>query len=152
MVGQAAERLSTDNIAVAALHQFDHLSGEEPALPHLGTEGDNALGLFHEFTERAGRIEAVGTHGIIHRTADAVQPAQQCVRAARHKVTAAVEFNIERHVGNAVFNKAHQAGQVDLTVLTLQKFLKVIVAERGIFDVNLAHHADLDLGCAGDGE
>ena len=43
-----------------------------------------------------------------------------------------------------VFYKAHQAGQVDLAVLTFKEFFQIVIAQRRIFDINFAHHADLD--------
>ena len=151
VVRQTAERLGADNVAVAALDQLDHLGGQQPALAHLGTQRDDALGLFHQLAERAGRVEAVLAHGVIAGAADAVQPAQERVRAARHKLVAAVQVDVQLVVGHAVLHKAHQAGQVDLAVLAFQKFFQIIVAQRRVFDINLADDADLDLRHAGDG-
>ena len=54
------------------------------------------------------------------------------------------------HVEGAVLHKAHQTGEVHLAVLTFQELLQVVVAQRAVFDVDLAHNAHLDLGHPGD--
>ena len=41
MVGQAAEGLGADDIVDAAVDQFQHLTGQEPALTGLVSEGDD---------------------------------------------------------------------------------------------------------------
>ena len=151
VVGQAAERLGAHNVAIAALHQLNHLGGEQPALPHLGAQRNDAAGLFHQFPEGAWGIEPVFAHGVVHGAADGIQPAQQLVCAAGHQMVAAVELDVQRHIGDAVFHKAHQAGQVHLAVLAFQELFQVVVAQRRIFDVDFSHHADLDLGNPGDG-
>ena len=54
------------------------------------------------------------------------------------------------HVESAVLHKAHQTGKVHLAVLTFQKLLQVVVAQRAVLDVDLAHNTHLDLGHPGD--
>ena len=73
------------------------------------------------------------------------------VGTAGHQLVAAVQVDVQPVVGHAVLHKAHQAGQVDLAVLAFQKFFQIIVAQRRVFDINLADDADLDLRHAGDG-
>ena len=65
---------------------------------------------------------------------------------------AAVEDMILAHVEDAVLHKAHQAGEVDLAVLTFEELLQVVVAQRAVLDVDLTDDADLDLRHAGDGD
>ena len=49
-------------------------------------------------------------------------------------------------VVGAVLHKAHQARQVHLAVLGGQELLQVIVAQGGVFHVDLPYHAHLHLG------
>ena len=149
MVRQAAKGLSTNDVFVSALHQLDHFGGQQPAFAHLGPQGDNALGFFHQFTERAGRIEAAFAHGIVHSAADGIHPVQQLIRRHCLDLAAAVQLHVQRHVGNTVFHKAHQAGQVHFAVLAFQEFFQIVVAQGRILDVNFAHNANLDFRHAG---
>ena len=150
MVGQAAEGLGTHDVAVAALHQLDHLGGQQPALAHLGTQRNDALGLFHQFLEGAGGVEPGIALGLEHGTLDAVQPVQELVDAHLHGQLAAVQDVVLAHVEGAVLHKAHQAGEVHLAVLAFQELLQVVVAQRAVLDVDLTDHAHLDLGHPGD--
>ena len=84
---------------------------QQPALAHLGTQRDNTLWLFHQLAERAGRVEAVLAHGVVAGAADAVQPAQERIRAACDQLVAAVQVDVQLVVGHAVLYKAHQTGQ-----------------------------------------
>ena len=43
MVRQAAEGLDADDIVDSAVDQFEHLTGQEPALTGLVSEGDKAV-------------------------------------------------------------------------------------------------------------
>ena len=43
MVRQAAERLNADDVVDTALDELQHLTGQEPALTGLVSEGDKAV-------------------------------------------------------------------------------------------------------------
>ena len=58
----------------------------------------------------------------------------------------AIEAGGLRGVVSAVLQKAHQARQIHLAVLGGQKFLQVVVAQGGVFHIDLADDAHLDLG------
>ena len=151
MVRQAAKRLCADDVAVTALYQLDHLSRQQPALAHLGTQRDDALGLFHQLLEGAGGVETGVGLGLEHGALHAVQPVEQLVGTHLHGQLAAVEDMVLAHVEDAVLHEAHQTREVDLAVLTLEELLQVVVAQRAVLDVDLAHDADFDLRHTGDG-
>ena len=150
MVGQAAKGLRTHDVAVAALHQLDHFGGQQPAFAHFCAQRDNPLGLFHQLLEGARRIEPGVRLCLEHDAFHAVQPVEELVGAYLYSQLAAVKHMILAHVESAVLHKAHQTGEVHLAVLTFQEFLQVIVAQRAVLDVNLAHNTHLDLGHPGD--
>ena len=150
MVGQAAKRLCTHDVAVTALHQLDHLGGQQPALAHFCAQRDHALGLFHQLLEGARRIEPGVRLCLEHDTLHAVQPVEELVGAYLYSQLAAVKHMILAHVESTVLHKAHQTGEVHLAVLTFQKLLQFVVAQRAVFDVDLAHNTHLDLGYPGD--
>ena len=91
VVGQAAEGLGADDVAVAALHQLDHLGGQQPALAHLGTQRDDALGLLHQLLEGAGGVEAGVASALSMARSMLVQPVQELVDAHLHGQLAAVQ-------------------------------------------------------------
>ena len=57
MVGQAAEGLGADDIVDSAVDQFEHLTGQEPALAGLVSERDNILGIFCQILNVGRRRE-----------------------------------------------------------------------------------------------
>ena len=110
------------------------------------------MGLFHQLLEGAGGVESGVGGRFQHGALDAVQPVQELVGADLDGQLAAVEDMILAHVEDAVLHKAHQAGEVDLAILTFEELLQVVVAQRAVLDVDLTDDADLDLRHAGDGD
>ena len=149
MVGQAAEGLGADDVAVAALDQLDHLGGQKPTLAHLGAQRNHPFGLFDQLFKGPRGVEARVGGGFQHGPLDAVQVVQQLVGHQLGGQLAAVEGVVLAHVEDAVLAEAHQTGEVDLAVLALQKLLQIVVAQGAVFDVDFAHDAHLDLGHPG---
>ena len=146
MIGQAAKWLGTDDVAVPALHQFDHFRSQQPALAHFSSQGDDPLRLFHQLSKGTGGIESHVRLRLEHGTLDAVQPMQQTVRAQLHQVLAAIQHPVLALVEDAVLQKAQQSREVDLAALAFQETLEVVVPQGAVFDIDLAHNAYLDLG------
>ncbi len=148
VVGQAAEGLGADDVVVAALHQFDHFGGEQPALPHLGAQPDDALGLFHQLPEGARRIVAVFAHErSLQLSPMAIQPGQQHIRPSRPPAccrrTAARPAS-----GWRCSTPQSPSGPGRLTSQSwlCQELLQVVVAQGGVFHIDLPHDPHLDLG------
>ena len=57
MVWQAAEGLGTYDIVDSAVDQFDHFTGQEPALTGLITDGNDLLCIFYCLIDPAGRLK-----------------------------------------------------------------------------------------------
>ena len=63
-----------------------------------------------------------------------------------------IVLGILAHVdsGKTTLSEAMLLSLIHISVLTFQEFLQVIVAQRAVLDVNLAHNTHLDLGHPGD--
>ena len=88
-------------------------------------------------------METAVAHGLDHGALNAVEPPQQRLRPPLLKERTAIEPPGLLGVEHAVLQKAHHARHVDLAALRGEKLLQLVVAERGVFDVNLAHDPDL---------
>ena len=78
------------------------------------------------------------------------QPRNLCRRTPAHRLAAAVQVDVSAALlATQYCTKPIRPGQVDLAVLAGQELFQVVVAQGRVFDVDFAHHADLDLRARG---
>ena len=146
MVGQAAEGLRADDVAIAAADQLDHLAREEPALAHLAAVADEGLHHLLDLQIRRGGMVAGGLAQRVERIGlKHLEVTKQHLHEQLLEGIAAVELDVLEAIVHLEEHEAHQRGHVDLAVLRAQEQLEVVVGQRGVFGVDLAHDAHLDL-------
>ncbi len=147
VVRQAAERLGADDVFIAGLGKLQHFGREQPSFPHFVAVADHAADQALDMRVRFRRLIARNApDGRDQRVLHAQQIIHQQLYNKVLRRTSAVELDILQAVVNLEERKIHQAGHVDLAVLPAQKILQVVVPERRVFHIDLAHDADLDLG------
>ena len=68
MIRQAGKRLGADDIFGSAVDQFNHLSGQEPALPGLVADGDKRFGIISQLADLSWRRKTLaGFQGVRRR-------------------------------------------------------------------------------------
>ena len=143
VVGQTAERLSADDVFIAVFGQLQHFGRQQPAFAHLAAVADHALDQRFDVPERRRRHEVrMGGHGLDQRRLHALAELHQRLAEEQLDQTAAVEVVILDSVVDLEEHEAHDAGEHVFAVLRAQELFKAVVAQRGILDVDFAHHAD----------
>ena len=147
MVWQAAKRLGADDVVdLVVLDQLDHLGGQQPALTHLDALTDVTFGRLDGAFKVAGRLKVAvlldqANHVALSAAQEFVDPAQH----RRNRFSHAVQVVVKDDVVGAVKQKVVQARADHLAPFREQELLEVVVAQRRIFDIDLADDADLDL-------
>ncbi|MPN08395.1 hypothetical protein SDC9_155677 [bioreactor metagenome] len=118
MVGQATKWLGTDDIAIAAFDQLDHLGGEQPALTHFIAVADNVFD--ERFKVMIGRwrrklrvLRQHFQHDVLHAQQKIHKPADNKI----FDVVAAVKLVVLQTIIDFKQHKVQQTGQHDLAVL-----------------------------------
>ena len=146
VVRQTAERLRADDVFIAVLGQFQHLGRQQPAFAHLAAIADDALDQRLDVFKRGRRHKVrVRGNGFDERRLHPLAEFHQSLAENQLGQTAAVEVVILDAVVDFEEHKAHNTRQHVFAVLRPQELFQAVVAQRGIFDVDFADHADARL-------
>ena len=91
------------------------------------------------------RVEAVLFGAVDNHGFHSVQKAHKHIYNRVFYLAAAEHFDVLKAVINLELCKSHKSRQIHLAALIGEEFFKVIVAKTGVFDIDFAHNANLDL-------
>ena len=144
MVGQTPEGLGADNVPDPGFRKLKHLGGKQPALAHFRPGIDVPVGKRDHVpevghpAEPSVRCDNVGKIALFRRQERKCRPAYKILQLPE-PVKPVVMYRIV----HAVQKKVHKPRNDRLRALRYQKFFKIVVPERGVFNEDLADDADL---------
>ena len=134
------------------MDELQHLGGKQPPLPHLVALAQIALDEPAQILEGTGGTEATSLHGINHGPLALLNVVAQGGAGGLFGQLPAVDIHVHFPVIDLEYDKVGEAGHHRLRPLGEEELLQVVVAQRGVFDVDLPHHAHADLGLSLDGD
>ncbi len=147
MVGKTPEGLNADDIRDAAFDQFNHFTGQEPALAGLVADVDNRLCIFHHLIDAGRRFEvpALFIFAVDGAKSHILNGVNGDIHAKSGRFGGSQIFCLVNLIVKTIQHKAHEVRNHSLGALCLQNIHQMVVGCVGVFHEDLAYDADAGL-------
>ena len=153
VIGQAAKWLGAHNVVDAAIDEFQHFAGQQPAFAHFVAVTAVAFYQGFQMVEGAGCSKPfVRLDGVDHILLKSLDKPRENTRPRVYKRFSTVQLMVGDAVVAFEQNKIRYAGYHGLASLREQKAFQPIVAERRVFDIDFTDNADERFVCAMEGD
>ena len=149
VVGQAAKGLGRHDVIDAVFNQIQHFAGQQPAFAHLHALADARLGGLLHLEEGGGRHKvAVAADDVGHHRLAVDKQVEELLFDDVAERGAVIQLGVHKSVVQRVEHEVQHAGNHRLRPLRDEIILQIVVAQRGVLHVNLAHDAHLGFAFA----